>query len=51
MEAKLKKCRNSNEIRLPNSFLKIKNIKDNDKVDLNFNGEKTIITKLKEKNH
>lgn len=47
MEAKLQKWGNSDGIRIPSNFLKSLNLKTNDKVELNYDGEKIIITKLK----
>ena len=47
MEAKLQKWGNSDGIRIPSSFLKLLNLKTNDKVDLKFEDDKIIITKAK----
>lgn len=47
MEARLQKWGNSNGIRIPNSFLKLLNLKTNDKVDLEFDNDKIIIVKPK----
>ena len=47
MEVKLQKWGNSNGIRIPSDFLKILNVKTNDKLDLSIEGEKIIISKLK----
>lgn len=47
MEVKLQKWGNSDGIRIPSNFLKSLNLKTNDKVDLNYEDDKIIITKLK----
>ena len=47
MEAKLQKWGNSNGIRIPNNFLKTLNLKTNDKVDLHYEDDKIIISKIK----
>ncbi len=50
MEAKLQKWGNSDGIRIPSNILKALNLKTNDKVDLNFQEDKIIISKpLKKK--
>lgn len=49
MEAKLQKWGNSSGIRIPSNLLKLLNLKPNDKVELNFDGEKITISKTKEK--
>ena len=43
MEAKLQKWGNSDGIRIPSSFLKLLNLKTNDKVDLKFEDDKIIL--------
>ena len=47
MEARLQKWGNSNGIRIPHNFLKLLNLKTNDKVNLNYENYKIIITKPK----
>ena len=47
MEAKLQKWGNSDGKRIQSSFLKLLNLKTNDKVDLKFEDDKIIITKAK----
>lgn len=47
MEAKLQKWGNSDGIRIPSNFLKSLNLKTNDKVNLNYEDDKIIITKIK----
>ena len=47
MEAKLQKWGNSNGIRIHHNFLKLLNLKTNDKVNLNYENYKIIITKPK----
>lgn len=50
MEVKLQKWGNSDGIRIPSNILKALNLKTNDKVDLNFQEDKIIISKpLKKK--
>lgn len=49
MEAKLQKWGNSDGIRIPSNFLKSLNLKTNDKVELQFDNDKIIITKPKRK--
>ena len=47
MEARLQKWGNSDGIRIPSNFLKSLNLKTNDKVDLNYEDDKIIISKIK----
>lgn len=47
MEARLQKWGNSNGIRIPHIFLKSLNLKTNDKINLNCENDKIIITKPK----
>ncbi|MBR1413175.1 MAG: AbrB/MazE/SpoVT family DNA-binding domain-containing protein [Bacilli bacterium] len=47
MEARLQKWGNSDGIRIPSSILKSLKLKTNDKVDLNYEDDKIIITKPK----
>lgn len=47
MEVRLQKWGNSDGIRIPSSILKSLGIKTNDKVDLKYDDDKIIITKLK----
>ncbi len=47
MEARLQKWGNSDGIRIPSSFLKSLNLKTNDKVVLEYDNDKIIITKPK----
>ena len=47
METRLQKWGNSSGIRIPNSFLKLLNLKTDDKVDLNYKDNRIIITKPK----
>lgn len=47
MEARLQKWGNSAGIRIPSSFLKSLNLKTNDKVVLEYDNDKIIITKPK----
>ena len=47
MEAKLQRWGNSDGIRIPSKLLKLLNLKTNDKVDLDYNDEKIIISKPK----
>lgn len=49
MEARLQKWGNSDGIRIPSTILKSLNLKTNDKVDLNYENDKIIITKPKKK--
>lgn len=49
MEAKLQKWGNSDGIRIPSIFLKSLDLKTNDKVELNFENNKIIISKPKKK--
>lgn len=49
MEAKLQKWGNSVGIRILSNFLKSLDLKTNDKVDLQFDNDKIIITKPKRK--
>lgn len=49
MEARLQKWGNSDGIRIPSSLLKTLGLKTNDKVDLNYEDDKLIITKKEEK--
>ncbi|MBR2708312.1 MAG: AbrB/MazE/SpoVT family DNA-binding domain-containing protein [Bacilli bacterium] len=49
MEAKLQRWGNSDGIRIPSIFLKSLNLKTNDKVELNFENNKIIISKPKKK--
>ena len=51
LEAKLQKWGNSDRIRIPSNFLKLLNLKTNDKVDLNYENEKIIITKPKKQKY
>ena len=46
MEARLQKWGNSDGIRIPSNFLKSLNLKTNDKVDLNYENDKIIISKI-----
>lgn len=48
MEARLQKWGNSNGIRIPSNFLKALNLKTDDKVILEQNDEKIIISKPKD---
>ena len=50
MEAKLQKWGNSDGIRIPNSFLKLLNLKTNDILDITYENDKIIITKPKKVN-
>ena len=45
MEARLRKWGNSSGIRIPSNFLKSLNLKVNDKVELNYEEDKIIITR------
>ena len=45
MEARLQKWGNSNGIRIPSNFLKLLNLKTNDRVDLIYENDKIIIKK------
>ena len=45
MEARLQKWGNSNGIRIPSDFLKLLNLKTNDRVDLIYENDKIIIKK------
>ena len=45
MEARLQKWGNSSGIRIPSNFLKSLNLKVNDKVELNYEEDKIIITR------
>ncbi len=47
MEARLQKWGNSDGIRIPSNILKALNLKTNDKVDLKYEDDKIIISKLK----
>ena len=47
MEARLQKWGNSDGIRIPSNFLKSLNLKTNDKVELNYEDDKIIISKIK----
>ena len=47
MEIRLQKWGNSDGIRIPKNFLKSLNLKTNDKVELNYENDKIIITKPK----
>ena len=47
METRLQKWGNSDGIRIPSSFLKMLDLKTNDKVDLSYEDNKIIITKPK----
>ncbi len=47
MEARLQKWGNSDAIRIPSSFIKSLNLKTNDKLDINYDNDKIIITKPK----
>lgn len=47
MEAKLQKWGNSDGIRIPNTFLKLLNLKTNDVLDISYEDDKIIITKPK----
>ena len=47
MEARLQKWGNSDGIRIPSNVLKSLNLKTNDKVDLNYEDDKIIISKIK----
>lgn len=47
MEVKLQKWGNSDGIRIPSNFLKLLNLKTNDKVDLDYKDDKIIISKPK----
>lgn len=49
METVIKKWGNSNGIRIPNSILKSLNLKTNDKVELQDQDDKIIISKKKNK--
>lgn len=49
MEARLQKWGNSDGIRIPSSFLKSLNLKTNDKVELEQQEDKIIISKPKKK--
>ncbi len=51
MEARLQKWGNSNGIRIPHNLLKLLNLKTNDKVNLNYENDKIIITKPKQRNN
>ena len=46
MEARLQKWGNSDGIRIPSNILKSLNLKTNDKVDLKYENDKIIISKL-----
>ena len=50
MEAKLQIWGNSDGIRIPNSFLKLLNLKTNDILDITYENDKIIITKPKKVN-
>ena len=45
MEIRLQKWGNSDGIRIPSNFLKLLNLKTNDKLELNYENDKIIITK------
>ena len=45
MEIGLQKWGNSDGIRIPSNFLKLLNLKTNDKLELNYENDKIIITK------
>ena len=45
MEARLQKWGNSSGIRIPSNFLKSLNLKVNDKVELNYEEDKILITR------
>ena len=47
MEARLQKWGNSDGIRIPKAFLKLLNLKTNDTVELNYQDDKIIISKIK----
>ena len=47
MEARLQKWGNSDGIRIPSNLLKLIDLKTNDKVDLNYEDNKIIISKPK----
>lgn len=47
MEVRLQKWGNSDGIRIPSNILKSLNLKTNDKLDLNYENDKIIITKPK----
>lgn len=47
MEAKLQKWGNSNGVRIPSIMLKALNIKPNDKIELEYENDKIIISKPK----
>ena len=47
MKIRLQKWGNSNGIQIPHNFLKSLNLKTNDKVNLNYENNKIIITKPK----
>ena len=49
MEARLQKWGNSDGIRIPSSFLKSLNLKTNDKLELEQQEDKIIISKAKKK--
>ena len=49
MEARIQKWGNSDGIRIPSSFLKTRNIKTNDKVELIQEKDKIIISKPKKR--
>ena len=49
MEAKLQKWGNSDGIRIPSIFLKSLDLKTNDKEELNFENNKIVISKPKNK--
>ena len=46
MELKLQKWGNSNGIRIPNNILKSLNLKTNDKIELQYENDKIIISKV-----
>ena len=49
METRLQKWGNSDGIRIPSSLLKMLDVKTNDKVELNYEDNKIIITKPKKR--
>ena len=49
MEVRLQKWGNSDGIRIPSSILKTLGIKTNDKIDLKYDDDKIVITKVKNK--
>lgn len=49
MEVKLQKWGNPDGIRIPSNLLKLLNLKTNDKVDLNYEDDKIIISKPKKR--